>query len=120
MVMMVAVLVAVMMVVVQVIGALDVAAARHHEDMASRAQYLDVGAIKPRQHRRRHHFINGAENRLAVAEIEHAVERAEQLIELVRAEQHGDLSLAADLAHHIDDDFLMACVEADQRLIQQQ
>ena len=29
-------------------------------------------------------------------------------------------ALAADLAHHVDDDFLVACVEADQRLVEQQ
>src|ERR1019366_149509 len=65
------------------------------------------------------HLHDGAEHRLAVAEIEHAVERAEQLIELMRAKQHGDLALAADLAHHVDRHLLMACVEADQRLIEQ-
>ena len=75
---------------------------------------------KPRQHRRGDDFLDGAEHRLAVAEIEHAVERAEQLVEFVRAEQHGDLALAADLAHHVDRDFLVARIEADQRLVEQQ
>src|SRR5664280_2186821 len=103
-------------VVVQMVGNLHVAAARHHEDVAVGADYLDVGVIKPRQHRRGDHFVHRAEHRLAVAEIEHAVERAEQLIELMRAEQHGDLALAADLAHHVDRHLLMARVEADRRL----
>ena len=84
--------------VVHVIGALDVAAARHHEDMAVGAHHLDFGAVQPRQHRRGHDFVDGAEHGLAVAEIEHAVDGAEQLVEFVRAEQHGDLALAADLA----------------------
>src|SRR6185312_1850097 len=34
-------------VVVEVIGALDVAAPRHHENMAIGAQHLNIGAIKP-------------------------------------------------------------------------
>jgi len=57
---------------------------------------------------------------MAVAEIKHAVERPEQLVELVRAEQHGDLPLAANPAHHIDRNFLAVGVEADQRLVEQQ
>ena len=34
-------------VVVEVIGALNVAAPRHHENMAIGAQHLNIGAIKP-------------------------------------------------------------------------
>ena len=34
-------------VVVEVIGTLDVAPARHHENMAIGAQHLNIGAIKP-------------------------------------------------------------------------
>src|ERR1019366_8924622 len=106
-------------VVVQMVGNLHVAAARHHEDVAVGTHHLDLGAVEAREHRRGDHFHDGAEHRLAVAEIEHAAERAEQLIELMRAKQHGDLALAADLAHHVDRHLLMACVEADQRLIEQ-
>src|SRR5450755_2041924 len=72
--------------VVLMVGNLHVAPARHDEDVALRAHHLDVGVVEPRQHRRGDHFVDGAEYRLAVAEIEHAVERAEQLIEFVRAE----------------------------------
>src|ERR1039457_1289425 len=106
-------------VVVQMVGNLHIAAARHHEDVAGGAHHLDLGAVEAREHRRGDYFLHGAEYRLAVAEIEHAIERAEQLIELMRAEQHGDLALAADLAHHVDRHLLMACVEADQWLIEQ-
>src|SRR5664279_4513802 len=69
-------------VVVHMVGNLDVAAARHDEDVAVGAHHLNVGAVKPREHRRGDHLLDGAEHRLAVAEIEHAVERAEQLVEL--------------------------------------
>src|SRR5690349_6748863 len=57
---------------------------------------------------------------MTVAEIKDPVERAEQLIELVRAEQHGDFPFAADFADDIDGYFLAAGVEADQRLVEQQ
>jgi len=73
-------------VLVGMLDALDVAAARHHEDLPVGAYHADVGAEKPRQHRRGDNFIDGAEHRLAVAEIKHAVERTEQLVKLMRAE----------------------------------
>ncbi len=43
-----------------------------------------------------------------------------QLVEFVRAEQNRDAALAADPAHHVDRDLLVARVEADQRLVEQQ
>src|SRR5664279_1654908 len=87
-------------VVAQMVGNLHVAAARHDEEVTVGAHHLDLGAVEAREHRRGDYFLHGAAHRLAVAEIEHAIERAEQLIELMRAEQHGDLALAADVAHH--------------------
>ena len=41
-------------------------------------------------------LVDGAERRLAMAEIEHAVDRAEKLVQLVGAEQHRQLELATD------------------------
>src|ERR1035441_9271043 len=67
--------------VVHVIGALDIAAARHDEDVPAGTQHLDFGAVERREHRRGHDFFHGAEHCLAVAEIEHAVDGAEQLVE---------------------------------------
>src|SRR5664279_1129519 len=73
-------------VVVLMVGNLYVEPARHDKNVAFGAHHLNVGVIEPREHRRSDHFLDGAEYRLAVAEIEHAVDRAEQLVELVRAE----------------------------------
>ncbi len=73
--------------VVQMVGAFDVAPARQHEDMAVGAHHADSRAVELRQHRRRHHLGDGAERGMAIAEIEHAIERADQLIELVGAEK---------------------------------
>ena len=66
------------MVVVQVIGALDVMAARHHKDVAISAHHLDLSAVKPRKHWRGHHFVDSAQHGLAIAEIEHTIERTEE------------------------------------------
>src|SRR5215467_11388258 len=110
--------VAVVVVIVQVVGPFYVAAARHHKNMAVGAQHLDVGAVQLRQYWRRHDFVDIAENGSAIAEIEHAIEGAEQLVELMRTKQYGDLSFTADLPHHVDGNLLVTCVETDQRLIQ--
>ena len=91
----VAVLVAV---IVQMIGSLDIQPPRHHENMPVGAEYLNFGAEKLRQYWSCDHFFDRAEHGMAVAEIKHAIERPEQLVEFVRAEQHGDLPLAADPA----------------------
>src|SRR5450759_3861513 len=75
--MMVVVAIPVTIVIVHVIGALDVEPARHHKDVAAGAHHVDVGAVQARERRRGHHVVDVPEHRLAVAEIEHAVERAE-------------------------------------------
>src|SRR5215467_13418390 len=109
-----------MIMVVHVINAFHVAPARHHEDMAVGAHDLYVGAVELRKNRRLHNFVDRPEHRLPVAEVEYAVKRSQQLVKLMRAEQDRDLALAAYRAHHIDRDFLIACVETDQWLIEQQ
>src|SRR5579863_667096 len=77
------------MVVVDVGGMLDVASAREHEHVPVRMHHLDIGAVELGQHRAGRHLRHGAERGVAVAEIEHPIERADQLIEFVGAEQHG-------------------------------
>ena len=57
---------------------------------------------------------------MAAAEIEHAIERAEQRIEFVRAEQHGDAEFLLQRARQFDDRPLMMRIEADQRFVEQQ
>ena len=65
------------------------------------------------------HFVDGTECRLAVAKIEHAIERSKQRIEFVGAEQDRDLGSRKPCASHRGD-ILDARVETDQRLVQQQ
>src|SRR5512144_3056372 len=110
----------VMTVIVKMVGPLDIQPPRHHENMPFGAKHLNFGTEKLRQYWSCDHLFDRAEHGVAVAEIKHAVERPEQLVKLVRAEQHGNLPLAADPAYHIDRNFLAAGVEADQRLVEQQ
>src|SRR6476660_9738332 len=84
-----------MIMVVHVINAFDVASARHHENMAAGAHDLNVRAVEPRKNRCLHNLIDRPEHGLPVTEIEHAIKRSQQLVQLMRAEQHRDLALAA-------------------------
>src|SRR6478609_5115330 len=91
-----------MIMVVHVINAFHVASARHHEDMAVGAHDLYLRAVKARKNRGLHNLVDRPKHGLPVAEIKHTVKRSQQLVKLVRAEQDGDLALAAYRAHHID------------------
>src|SRR5215470_2897663 len=118
MVMAVAMIVAVTTImVVHVINAFHIAPARHHEDMAVGAHDLYIRAVEPRKNRRLHNLVDRPKHGLPVAEVEHAVKRSEQLVKLMRAEQDRNLAFVAYRAHHIDRDFLIPCIEADQWLI---
>jgi hypothetical protein len=65
--------------------ALDVLALRHDEDPPAGPDHLDRRAVEPGEGGRRHQLVYGAEGGVAVAEIEDAVDSAEQLVELVGA-----------------------------------
>ena len=58
---------------------------------------------------------------MAAAEIKHAVKRAEQRVQFVRAEQHGDAEFLLQRAWSVRTTArLMMRIEADQRFVQQQ
>ena len=84
--------------------ALDMRAFGHDEDAAAGADHLDRGAVEPRQGCRGHDLVDRAEGGVAVAEIEDAVDRAEELVELVGAEQDGEAELARQPPDEVDDD----------------
>ena len=84
------------------------------------AHDLDLGAIEPRQHRPGDDLVDRAEHRRAGAEIEHAVDRVDERVELVGAEQDRDLEFVAQPARDLDDARLMRGIERDQRLVEQQ
>ena len=100
--------------------ALDVLALRHDEDAAAGADDFDRRAVEAGQGRRRHHLVDGAEGGVAVAEIEDAIDRAEELVELMGAEEDGQAEFAREPADEVDDDMLLVLVEADQRLVEQE
>src|ERR1700735_5204217 len=116
------VMVAVRMIVAMVMAvrrALDVAATGQHENMAVGPHHFDLGAVKLREHRRGRHFVHSAERSTPVAEIEDTVERADELVELVGAEQNRNVALAGEAADQVDHRLLLTVIEADQRLVEQ-
>ena len=90
-------------VIVPVLVMFHVVAAGHHEDPAAQAHHVDLGAVQPRQDGPGDHLIDGSERRVAVAEIQHAVERAQQRIQFVGAEQHSDPKLGLERFRQLDD-----------------
>src|SRR5208282_860988 len=100
--------------------ALDVDVARHHEIAVPDANDFDRRAIEPRQHRPCDNLVDCADDRRPAAEVENPVDRVDQRIELVRAEQDSDLEVVANAPCDFDDALLVRRVERDQRLVEQQ
>ena len=100
--------------------ALDVDVAGHDEKAVLDAHHLDLRAVEARQHRAGDDFVDRADHRRAGAEIEHAVDRVDQRIEFVGAEDDRDLQLVAQPPRDVDDALLVGRVERDQRLVEQQ
>src|SRR5579863_1378817 len=100
--------------------ALDVVVARHHEDAAADPHNLDLGPIEARQSRAGDDLVDRAEHGLAGAEIEDAIDRMDQWIKLMGAEEDCDLELVAEALRGLDNAFLMGGIKADQRLIEQE
>ena len=100
--------------------ALDIDVARHDKEAVLDAHHFDFGAIQARQHRSGDDFVDRANHRRAGAEIEYAVDRVDQRIEFVGAEDDRDSQLVAQAARDVDDALLVGRVERDQRLVEQQ
>ena len=107
-------------VLVPVRFALDVDVAGHDEEAVLDAHHLDLRAVEARQHGSGDDFVDGADHRRAGAEIEHAVDRVDQRIEFVGAEDDRDLQFVAQPPRDVDDALLVGRVERDQRLVEQQ
>ena len=82
---------AVIAVLVAMRVALDVDVAGHDEKAPLDAHHFDLRAIEARKHRAGDDLVDRADHRRAAAEIEHAVDRVDQRIEFVGAEDDGDL-----------------------------
>ena len=111
---------AVIAVLVTVRVALDVDVAGHDEEAVLDAHHLDLRAVEARKHRSGDDFVDGADHRRAGAEIEHAVDRVDQRIELVGAEDDRDLQFVAQPPRDVDDVLLVGRIERDQRFVEQQ
>src|SRR5271156_3017714 len=111
---------AVPVVIVAMRVTLDVDVARHDVEAIFDAHDLDRRLIKARQHRSSDDLVHGADHRRSRAEIEHAIDRVDQRIELVGAEQNRNLQIVADAPCGFNDALLMRRVERDQWFVEQQ
>src|ERR1700722_15190298 len=100
--------------------ALHVVATGHDEDAAVHMHHLDFGTIETRQHRSADDIVHGAQRGMAGAEVKHTIKRAEQRVDLMRAEQHRNAEFLLQRPGQLDHRALMMRIEADQRFIQQQ
>ena len=100
--------------------ALDLDVARHDEEAVLDAHHLDLRAVEPRQHRPGDDFVDRADHRRAGAQIEHPVDRVDQRIELVGAEEDRDLQFVAQPPRDVDDALLVGRIERDQGFVEQQ
>src|SRR4029079_14308545 len=94
-------------VMVVVLVAFEDLSARHDEDPPAGAHHLDRGAIERRQDFGRNHLVDGAEGGAAFAEIEHAIDRAEQLVELMGGEENGQPEAPAEITDEFDHHMLL-------------
>src|SRR5579871_6004724 len=62
---------------------LEVVTLGHDEDPAAHADDLDRRAVETREDRAGDDLVDGAERRPSAAEIEHAIDRAQERVELV-------------------------------------
>src|SRR5439155_16448151 len=81
---------------------------------------LDRRAVEAAERLARDHLFGSALDRAAAGEVDDAVEVADDRVDVVRDEQHGDLLLFADAAHECGDRGLVRQVEAVERLVEQQ
>src|SRR5258707_1158410 len=104
------------MLVVAMLVPLDLVAPGHDEYASVQMYDLDLRSIQPRQRRPGDDLGHGTECGMSVAQIKNAIERVQQGVELVGAEQHADSQLTLDLSNQFDHAALMGRIQTDQRL----
>jgi hypothetical protein len=105
---------------VPVVVPFDVLPRGHHEDPAIEMHHFDRRAIEPRQHRTGNDLVDRAQRRLAAAEIEHAIDRAQQRVQFMGTEQDGDAQFDLKRFDQVDNLALVVRIEADERFVEQQ
>ena len=98
----------------------EVEGPRHHENAPAKPHHFDFRPIETRQHRAGDDLVDRAQHRLAAAEIEHPVHGAEQRIEFMGAEQHGQPEFFLKPPDDFDHAALAGGIEIDQRFVEQQ
>src|SRR5436190_5789462 len=91
-----------------------------HEPAVGGAQHLDRGAVEPAEGRARDHVLGHALDGLAAGDVDDAVEVAENRVDVVGDEQHGDVLLPTDPAHERGDRRLVGQVEAVEGLVEEE
>ncbi len=97
----------------------DAVVGGHHEIAAFRANDLDPGSIKAREHGPGDDLVDGPDHRRARSKIENPVDDIDERIELMRAKQDRDLKIVADASGDFDHGPLMGRIERDQGLVEQ-
>src|SRR5206468_12232301 len=81
---------------------------------------LDRRAVEAAERLARDHLFGRALDRAAAREVDDTVEVADDRIDVVRNEEHGDPLLCADAADECGDGGLVGQVEAVERFVEQQ
>ena len=81
---------------------------------------MDRRLVELREDVRVDHLVDRAEHGGAIDDIEDEIDRIEQRIDLMRAKQHRRMATRGDALDRLDDTTLVARIEADQRLVEQQ
>src|SRR2546421_8813254 len=92
----------------------------HDEPAVGGVQDLDRCAVEAAERLARDHLFGRALDRATAGQIDDAVEVADDRIDVVRDEQHGDPLVFADATHEGGDRGLVGQVEAVERLVEQQ
>jgi hypothetical protein len=93
--------------------------AGHNENTAADPNDFYFGPVQPRERRPGNHFVHRSNNGSGTAKIQNAVNRIQQRIELMGAENDGDFELPLASPHDFVDLLLVSRIEADERFIEQ-
>src|SRR6266516_2523474 len=91
----------------------------HDEPAVGRPQHLDRDAVQPAEGLTRDHVLRAALDGATAGDVDDAVEKAEDRVDVVGDEQDGHLLLASDAAHERGDGGLVGKVEAVERLVEE-
>jgi hypothetical protein len=89
-------------VVMEMVSALDVPSARYDENVSVGADDIDVGTVEARENRSGYHLFDSPERGVTAAEIKDTIKHSEKLIQLMSAKHHRNPPLATEKPNKID------------------